>query len=465
VAGVGLGEESVNIALPGQSREERDLMPRWFVLGLGLVFMYGAAWSAQPPTGPVADRLPGSAIERLLATMQEAVDLAPQSRVRLADLESTTEELKVDAASSAPAIAWQREGIGSSFNRQPNSIDYLKLAKTYSYPWQKSAGNRVVEESDRWESVEAISIVYSEAQAAGSDWLSLAAATEDLAIAKRRLEQLNRALAIQNQRFELGEVSGSEVTQLRLARLGESARLREQEVQARLIQARLRARVVSDELDPVLGDLESLVRLDVAGLPMEEGLDSLVESSPAVQAARLRANLEEANSRLARRISWGRPAAEVEWERVPDIGEIEGFSAIGFHLAFPLPFGKAAQRTAAAAEARAASATQQLELIHREVTSWLHNELATGLGAEETLEELVPELVGLPRARESLSQQFALGAVSYLVYLDGLARLDEVELQGVEARRALLEARLSMALLLEHDSFFPIPTFNVEVEP
>ncbi len=465
MAGVGQGEESVKIALHGQSTEERDLMPRWFVLGIGVLFMSGAAWSAQPPTGPVADRLPGIAIERLLASMQEAVDAAPQSRARLAGLEAEAEETKAEAASSAPVIAWQREGIGSSFSRQPNSIDYLKLAKTYNFPWQKSAGNRVVEDADRWESVEAISIVYSEAMAAGSDWLSLAAATEDLAIAKRRLEQLTRALAIQNQRFELGEVSGSEVTQLRLARLGESARLREQEVQVRLTQARLRARVVNDELDPVLGDLESLVRLDVTRLPMEDGLGSLVESSPAVQAARLRANLEEANSRLIRRISWGRPAAEIEWERVPDMGEIEGFSAFGFHLAFPLPFGKAAQRTAAAADARAASATQELELIHREVTSWLHNELATGLGAEETLEELVPELAGLPRARESLSQQFALGAVSYLVYLDGLARLDEVELQGVQARHVLLTARLSMALLLAHDSLFPIPTFDAEVQP
>ena len=440
-------------------------MPKGIFLGLGVVFMCGTAWSAQPPTGPFADRLPGSAIERLLATMQEAVDLAPQSRARLADLEATAEELRVDAASSAPAIAWQREGIGSSLSRQPNSIDYLKLVKSYNFPWQKSAGNRVVEGADRWESVEAISIVYGEALAAGSDWLSLAAATEDLAIAKRRLEQLTRALAIQDQRFELGEVSGSEVTQLRLARLGESARLRAQEVQVRLIQARLRARVVSDELDPVLGDLESLVRLDVTELPVEDGLGSLVESSPAVQAARFRANLEESTSRLARRISWGRPAAEIEWERVPDMGDIEGFSAFGFHLAFPLPFGKAAQRTAAAAEARAASATQELELIHREVSSWLHNELATGLGAEETLEELVPELAVLSRARESLSQQFALGAVSYLVYLDGLARLDEVELQGVQARRGLLTARLSMALLLAHDSLFPIPTFDAEVEP
>ncbi|MGB5390284.1 MAG: hypothetical protein WBP10_08910 [Thermoanaerobaculia bacterium] len=176
-------------------------MPRWFVLGLGLVFMYGAAWSAQPPTGPVADRLPGSAIERLLATMQEAVDVAPQSRARLAGLEAEAEETKVEAASSAPVIAWQREGIGSSFNRQPNSIDYLKLVKSYNFPWQKSAGNRVVEDADRWESVEAMSIVCSEALAAGSDWLSLAAATEDLAIAKRRLEQLTRALAIQDQRF------------------------------------------------------------------------------------------------------------------------------------------------------------------------------------------------------------------------------------------------------------------------
>jgi outer membrane protein TolC len=184
-----------------------------------------------------------------------------------------------------------------------------------------------------------------------------------------------------------------------------------------------------------------------------------------VESAKLRANLEEATSLLVRRVSWGRPAVEAEWQRVPDLGDVESFDALGLQLAVPLPLGRAAQRSIAAAEARASMASQKVSLVRREATSWLHDELAAASGAAQTLSELVPELASLPQARTSLSQQFALGAITYLVYLDGLARLDEVELQGVEARRALLRARLSMALLLEHDLLFPIPSFDSEVEP
>ena len=440
------------------------MLRRHFAVSV-FVLVAAAAWAIEPGSGPSPPPSTEDALTRLLETMQVAVDIAPRSRVRLAGLAVEAEEAKVGAASSAPEIAWQREGIGPSFSRQPNSVDHLKLLKTFNAPWQWSAGNRVVEGSDLWLASESASVAYSEALTAGTDWLALAAAAEGAAVLRRRQEQLARALSIQERRFELGEVSGSELTQLRLAKVGESARFREQEVQVRLILGRLRERVESDEFDAGVGDLAALMHLEVAELPSESSLDSLVETSPAVVSAKLRANLEEATSRLVRRISWGRPAVEAEWQRVPDMGGIEGFDALGLQLAVPLPLGKGAQRTIAAAEARAAMASQRVELVRREVRSWLHNELATGQGAAQTLAELVPELEGLPRAREALTQQFALGAISYLVYLDGQARLDGVELQGVEARRALLRSRLSMALLLERESLFPIPSFNAEVEP
>jgi outer membrane protein TolC len=344
-------------------------------------------------------------------------------------------------------------------------VDHLKLLKTFNMPWQWSAGKRVVEGSDLWQASESASIAYDEALTVGSEWLGLAAAVDRLAILHRRQEQLTRALSIQEKRFELGEVSGSELTQLRLAKVGESALLREHEVQVRRIVGRLRERVESDEFDAGVGDLEALMQLEVAELPSEDSLDSLVETSPAVLSAKHRADLEEATSRLVRHVSWGRPALEAEWQRVPDMGGIEGFDALGLQVAVPLPLGKSVERTVAVAEARSTMASQKVELVRRQVKSWLQNELATGRSAAQTLAELVPELDGLPRTRESLTQQFALGAISYLVYLDGQERLDEIELQGVEARRALLRSRLSLALMLEQNSFFPIPSFNSEVEP
>ena len=60
-------------------------------------------------------------------------------------------------------------------------------------------------------------------------------------------------------------------------------------------------------------------------------------------------------------------------------------------------------------------------------------------------------------ASRSLAEQYRLGAVSYLAYIDGLSRLEEVRLSNVEATRSLLTARLELAILLRDPSWFPLP--------
>ena len=71
-------------------------------------------------------------------------------------------------------------------------------------------------------------------------------------------------------------------------------------------------------------------------------------------------------------------------------------------------------------------------------------------------------LAGLRNTERSLTEQFRLGTISYLVYFDALSRLDDVVLQNIDARRALLEARLELAVVLFDFSLFPLPEPSLE---
>ncbi len=60
-------------------------------------------------------------------------------------------------------------------------------------------------------------------------------------------------------------------------------------------------------------------------------------------------------------------------------------------------------------------------------------------------------------AVHSLAEQFRLGAISYLAYIDGLSRFDRIVEETIDARRTLLLARLDLAVLLGDSSIFPLP--------
>jgi hypothetical protein len=56
-----------------------------------------------------------------------------------------------------------------------------------------------------------------------------------------------------------------------------------------------------------------------------------------------------------------------------------------------------------------------------------------------------------------------LGAISYLVFIDGLARLDDLRIQRIQAYETLLYARLELAMILGDPSLFPLPISDSEV--
>ena len=77
--------------------------------------------------------------------------------------------------------------------------------------------------------------------------------------------------------------------------------------------------------------------------------------------------------------------------------------------------------------------------------------------ASERLRETESVRKRLPRTERSLNEQFRLGAISYLVFIDGLARLDDLRLQRIKAYETLLHARLELAMVLGDPSLFPLP--------
>ncbi len=57
----------------------------------------------------------------------------------------------------------------------------------------------------------------------------------------------------------------------------------------------------------------------------------------------------------------------------------------------------------------------------------------------------------------SLAEQFRLGAISYLAYIDGLSRFDRIVEETIDARKTLLQAQLDLAVLLGDSTIFPLP--------
>jgi hypothetical protein len=90
--------------------------------------------------------------------------------------------------------------------------------------------------------------------------------------------------------------------------------------------------------------------------------------------------------------------------------------------------------------------------------------LAAAQSASLRLQETEPVLERLPRTETSLSEQFRLGAISYLVYIDGMSRLDELRLQRIEASETLLQAKLDLAVLFGDPALFPIPDAESDVK-
>lgn len=405
---------------------------------------------------------PSPVAGKVLATMRSAVEGSPEMVLRTSRLGAEAAEIRSTTGAGAPTLAWQREGIGSGFDRRPNSADYFRVSLPFNLPWQRGANRSLEESTGRLLETGTLSSRLEVATLAARLWLDLAAEAELAELAEARVGRLEKAVATQTRRYELGEISGFERTQLELELALERAALRQSETRRRAAEQRVVAVAQGGFPLPEGGDLMRLVEATTAALPGDVALETGVAESLRLRLAEIRSEITGTEARTQRHSAWGRPELELEWERIPDLGLEGGYDAAGIHVVFPLPFGRQGHQKILATEQRAAAAGAERDRLRRELSSRSSAALASARGAEAALESLKATAERVPATEHSLAEQFRLGAISYVVYLDGLSRLDEVRQGMIETRYTLLTARLELARLFGTDTYFPLPGLDGE---
>jgi outer membrane protein TolC len=291
---------------------------------------------------------------------------------------------------------------------------------------------------------------------AGRRWLDVATALELEALSTARLNRLDDALNLQEARYQLGEIAGTEVRQLDLEHVSESSRLAALRADFLMAEAALRELCGSEWGSVRRGDLEALTVVSRTPAAVAFSNEKLAEG-PVLRLASGDAELQRSAADLISATAWGRAEVEAEWERVPALDGLPGFDAWGFRLTLPLPLGAAGHRQREQAQARADAADASLDAARLDAMREAEGALAAARGATDRLRALEPAMTDLPVAVNSLAEQFRLGAISYLAYIDGLSRFDRIVEETIDARRTLLQARLDLAVLLGDPSIFPLP--------
>jgi outer membrane protein TolC len=411
------------------------------------------SWSA---AGPAGEGVVGSdAAGRLAAVQRAALAGSPGLRAEQAGIVAGAAAVSAGAASGSPYLEWQSEGIDSA-GRQPNAADYLRVGTPFNLPGQIGRARELVRTADGWAETALGVAALDSAAEVSRRFLELAAAVEKEALAAARLRRLDGALSLQEARFQLGEIAGAEVRQLDLEHVGQTSRLASLRSEVAAAEATVR-QLAGDR--PVVvreGDLAALAALSrtpeaTAVTPEDLG------RGPLLRRAEGDAGLERSAAELMSATAWGRAEIEAEWERVPALEGLPAYDAWGFRIAVPLPLGAAGRRQREEARALVDRADAALEAAVLETRRRAEAALAAADGAASRLRVLEPALAEIPQIDHSLSEQFRLGAISYLGYIDGLSRFDRIVEEAIDARLTLLLARLELALLLGDPTIFPLP--------
>lgn len=398
---------------------------------------------------------------RALATIEAAVSSWPEARSALAESAAAAARARAEGGAGSPFLAWTSEGLDGSLSRTANAQDVLHLGMPFNWPGQGAAARAYRAAADEAADVGRTTIALRVALEAGGAWIERAGALDRVAVHRARLGRIDRALSLQEARYQLGEVSGSEVMQLDLEHVRETSQLAVAEAEAAGMLERMTELCGAGCVDALPGDLAVLA--EATATPERSAMtEQAVETGGLLKLARATAEARRAQTELTAATAFGRPSAGLEWERVPSIDGMPSFDAFGFALSFPLPFGSAGRQLQEAARLEAAASDHRVEAIRLELVRRSRVALGEAEAAAQRLGALNTALVELDRIEHSLDEQFRLGAVSYLVYLDGLNRLDEVRLDAIEARQQLLMARLELAAILSDPSVFPVVTLNSE---
>ena len=398
----------------------------------------------------------GGAVDRILATERAAVASSPSLAAARAGVAARSSESRAGAAAGSPYLELQQEGIGSGLDWAGNAQTTLRIGKPFNLPSHGKARRELGETATAWADAAARAAALETAEAAGNAWIGLAALEDRLDVARRRLERLRRALDLQRVRLELGEVAGTDVSQVELAWANVLSTVRKLEASRDAAREALRRHCGDRCVFPRAGDLAQLER---ATRTVDPGPDeaAFVERSPAFSRWGLEAALDERDARVMEATAWGRPEAELEWEHVPGMDGLPSSDAFGVRFRIPLPAGSAGSQLREAAAARRLEARARRTEARARTLARLRKARAEARSAEATLHDLAPVLGTVDHAEHSLAEQFRLGAISYLVYIDGASRFDDLALEAVDARASLVTARLTLAALAADANAFPLP--------
>jgi outer membrane protein TolC len=408
-----------------------------------------------------AGQEPVDVVQRVESVQLAAVASSPALQARLHAAAFRGAEARSEAAAMNPYVEWQSEGLGS--DRTLNAQDSLRLGTPFNFFGQMGPARDLARTSEESVAVLRRNAVRATAVEAVVRWLDLAAAIERLEVRKARLERLDIALALLEARHQLGEVAGTEVAQLDLEHTDASLLVAETEAEVEVLRQGVAELCGPSYPAPQSGDLEAIAGLSRTPASSEIREQALAAGVP-MQNAETEANIEEARARMAAAVAWGRPLIEAEWERFPDIGPIPGYDAWGFRIAVPLPVGSVGARQRAAARERAAAAAASRQTAARETQSRAEAALAVAEGAQSRLATVASSVRSLPGIEESLFAQFRLGVLTYLEYVYGTVRHDELLLTTIDARIDLLSARLQLSYLLDDPSIFPTAANLTEEE-
>lgn len=407
-------------------------------------------------SGVTAEEIAAPPLDRLRGVVEAALEREAANAIRQ-DSAANQAAVATEGLPGGPVFELQTEGLGSGFGHETNAADSLRLRKELALPSQRSSARSYREAARQLFVAEEDNALAELAARVGGDWLELAAALDLRSLLANRLSRLDRAVLLHKKRLELGEVAGAEVRQLELQRARERARLTQVQQEAEGLLGRLR-RVAGEVASPGAGDLEAIV----LALPTLGAQPIDPSASPWIAAARQRARVAEQHAEMIRHHARGLVEAEAEIQHVPSLTPAESFDSFGFRVAIPLPLGRKGRLVRAAGEARAQSALASALDVERELEQRLAQTSGQIRSAETLLEELAVVEAGFPMAEQSLAERFRLGAISYLVYVDGLSRLDELREDLIDTRLGLLRARLALAVLLDDAQIFPLPTLGKE---
>ena len=277
-------------------------------------------------------------------------------------------------------------------------------------------------------------------------------------------QRVERALTLFEARYRLGEVAGTEVRQLEAQQADDRIALTEIQlrVSAKSEKLFLPFSASSRVNPPTTGSLTEL-SLWLSGT--RNSRDRSDQPAGLSKPRRIRCTQPSSTSDLATpRTRRRQPANRASWSSWKEFHSLNNTverrsvrrsrSHYRYLSAAASPKRQGCGEGTRRSLARSRTLTSQSSRLNRDLDS-----LAPGRtlsSRPRAVSARLPWSRGMAETEYSLNEQFRLGAISYLVFLDGVARLDDVRLRHIELQRLHVQSRIELGQLTGDSRYFPL---------